>query len=57
MGQIYLSCYLNATYLWPLATAKALDLDIPPMRALADEVIESLARSSITAVDDMQPSL
>jgi len=40
MGQIYWSCYLNATSLWPLAAAKALDLDIPPMRALADEVIE-----------------
>ena len=30
MGHIYLSCCLNATSLSPLATAKALGLDMPP---------------------------
>ena len=30
MGHIYWSCCLNATSLSPLATAKALGLDIPP---------------------------
>jgi len=30
MGDIYWSCCLNATSLSPLATAKALGLDIPP---------------------------
>ena len=38
MGDIYWSCCLNATSLSPLATAKALGLDIPPtMLALTSD--------------------
>ena len=38
MGHIYWSCCLNATCLSPLATAKALGLDIPPtMLALTSD--------------------
>src|SRR5262249_26173090 len=48
MGHIYWSCCLNATSLSPLATAKALGLDIPPTTTKRHGVPQAEVQSPIT---------